>query len=126
LLAQEGNYLVKLVGWNTTSSCADSAVATIVVYDSLIFHLPNIFTPNNDGINDLYTIRSNQDLELEYRIVNRWGNEMEARSIHIEAGVSTVLWDGANAVDGVYFIHLKAVTGKNKTVPLNGFITLER
>jgi len=38
--------------------------------------IPNAFTPNNDGNNDIFRVRSNFIDELELIIYNRWGQEV--------------------------------------------------
>ena len=40
-------------------------------------YIPNVFSPNDDGINDLFTISFGQDLEvtkMQGSIFDRWGN----------------------------------------------------
>jgi gliding motility-associated-like protein len=131
ILEQEGNYIVQLVGWQTNETCSDTAIITIHVYDSLIVHLPNVFTPNADGVNDTFTFQSNQDVRLEYSILNRWGNEILVKSFEIVSSIPTVLWDGTfpnntESPEGVYFIQLKITNKKGEQIEMNEFITLER
>lgn len=39
--------------------------------------IPNAFSPNNDGINDFFVIKSNQKVDIyELIIFNRWGNKL--------------------------------------------------
>ena len=61
-----------------TSVPKDSSKTTIpaVTCDSEEkIYIPNSFSPNDDGINDNFTIFSNKDLEINYlRIFDRWGN----------------------------------------------------
>lgn len=85
--------------------------------------LPNGFTPNGDGINDLYTI----DIALEmaeFQVVNRWGQ------LIYESNEKPVSWDGRTASgeaaeEGVYFYHA-VVKGCAKEDRLSGFISLMR
>ena len=78
-----------------------------------ILYLPNAFTPNHNGKNEVFLpIFSNPDDIQEYSmdIYNRWG----ALVFHTEE--ITFGWDGANAMDGVYVVvvHYKARSGKPK------------
>ncbi|MFO7868834.1 MAG: PKD domain-containing protein [Bacteroidales bacterium] len=65
----------------TVPECSDSYAHTITIEKDIL--LPNVFTPNNDGINDIYL----EDMEIELQIVNRWGQE---------------LYSGTNGWDGTY------------------------
>jgi len=58
---------ISLEGCKTTDSI------TIYVINELLI-IPNAFTPNNDGLNDVFKIINNGLEELEYfKIYNRWG-----------------------------------------------------
>ena len=66
--------------------------------------MPNVFTPNNDGVNDiLLPISSRHIRELEFNVYNRWG------TIVFQTDNPQIEWDGkdmnSNEVvsDGVYF-----------------------
>lgn len=66
-----------------------------------IFSVPNVFTPNNDGINDLFEIK-NMPSDAVTQIFNRWGIKV------FETNKSDIFWDGRTtsgneAVDGTYF-----------------------
>ncbi len=67
--------------------------------------LPNTFTPNNDGVNDLYNLENYSGI-FDIYILNRWGN------IVFELTEDNASWDG-NAKngepcsDGVYFYQVK-------------------
>ena len=71
-------------------------------------YIPNTFTPNNDGINDIWKIIYDLNcwIDIEYKIFNRWGN-----IVHHGYGNdfdSYPYWDGSvnggdyYAADGVY------------------------
>src|SRR5690606_1775166 len=66
--------------------------------------LPNIITPNADGINDEYTFAAMNDLEsYDIFVYNRWGN------LVFTGNKQTAPWQGntnagENLADGVYFV----------------------
>jgi gliding motility-associated-like protein len=70
-----GNYWVTLLVTDN-NACIDSVHKIIVVRDLFTFYIPNAFSPNGDGINDLFTPKgSNVDAKhFEMYIYNRWGN----------------------------------------------------
>jgi gliding motility-associated-like protein len=101
-----GTYVVTLVAWQNDPACADTAYKTIFVYDSLLVEIPNVFTPNGDGLNDFFSINSNMPINCHLVIVNRWGNVMHEFNGDISAG-TTNLWDATLANEGVYFYTLR-------------------
>jgi gliding motility-associated-like protein len=126
-LTDTGTFVVQLIAYQNDPSCADTAWATIVVYDSLLLHVPNVFTPNNDGVNDFFGITTNANLQLSGYVVNRWGETVASWSQHQVPNGTTTLWNGSigndAASEGVYFYHLswETETGKGK---LDGQLTL--
>jgi gliding motility-associated-like protein len=58
-------------------TCTNSAEVTITVLNNCnesIVYLPNTFTPNNDGINDVFMIRGIAATKINYfRVFDRWG-----------------------------------------------------
>lgn len=78
---------------NTAQGCSarDSVFVDVVIvdcFDNNVF-LPNAFTPNGDGKNDVYFVRSIIPLEyMSLMIYNRWGEKV------FETDVQTKGWDG--------------------------------
>jgi gliding motility-associated-like protein len=86
--------------------------------------IPNAFTPNNDGINDLFKVSFQSSMDVKLEIFNRWGTE-----VYSGKG-SQIAWDGSfrgtQQPVGVYIyiINYTGQSGTNKT--LKGTLTLLR
>jgi gliding motility-associated-like protein len=86
--------------------------------------VPNVFTPNSDGINDYFKLISFEGIQqLECVIVNRWGNLVR------EFNTPDFKWDGkdknGNTIsDGTYFYVIKAKTITGEDVDKSGFVQL--
>ncbi len=61
--------------------------------------VPNVFTPNDDGFNDVFFIR-NLPADANLVITNRWGKEV------FSSGSYQNDWGGGDISDGVYFYRL--------------------
>jgi gliding motility-associated-like protein len=106
-----GTYIVTLVvNSDSPDYCVDSTSITIVVELPSFIDVPNVFTPNGDGFNDCFTVKS-QGLDLEeMAIFNRWGKEV------YKWNTVGGKWDGKNenghiSSDGVYYyiLHAKGI-----------------
>ena len=77
---------------------------TIKPPDSLI--IPNVFTPNGDGYNDVFDYENQQQWEFETQIFSRWGNLVfeNRESKNWDGSI-----DGELAAPGVYFYVIRAV-----------------
>ena len=66
--------------------------------------IPNVFSPNGDGINDIYQLRGQNIESVDFWITDRWGRMM------FVGNALTATWDGKlngnDVPDGVYFIGL--------------------
>ena len=76
--------------------CRDDGSTTII--PPPIFYIPNAFSPNGDGINDVFFVASNSVSEYEIHIFNRWGDEVFTSKDPKEP------WIGDNKGNGEYFI----------------------
>ncbi|MBM3412780.1 MAG: gliding motility-associated C-terminal domain-containing protein [Bacteroidetes bacterium] len=70
----ERNYRVKLIARNQTMRCSDSAERIIKVLNHCLIDVPTAFTPNNDGLNDLFRPHNAlKAINYHFRVFNRWG-----------------------------------------------------
>jgi gliding motility-associated-like protein len=109
---QLGSNSVCLIADNGVG-CVDTACTTIDVFINSVFVIPNVFTPNGDNVNDIFTVK-NVGLEtMDAEIYNRWGQK------EYEWHTTNGGWDGRTAAgvlvpDGTYFfiISAKGIDGK--------------
>jgi len=89
--------------------------------------IPNVFTPDGDGINDVWYIPNSGMKEFHVEIFDRWGVKVW------ESTTDESRWDGHSPAgnllsDGTYYYVLKAflqsVEGDDKDFSQNGYITL--
>lgn len=97
-----------------------------------VFVMSNIFSPNEDGINDLLAPERYRDVILvNIQIFDRWGRQVARK----EGGDIAKMWDGRDqrsnklAPEGVYYYYLRyAELGLGGDTPreLRGWVTLLR
>lgn len=105
---------------------ADSTADSTALQPSKL-EMPNAFSPNGDGINDIY--RAKQDkyqniTEFKAMIFNRWGQCLYTWT-DITSG-----WDGnykgKPVKDGVYFVRVQAKGGDGKEFDIRKDVNLLR
>ena len=87
--------------------------------------IPNVFTPNGDGVNDLFTFDNYGYTVETVQIYNRWG--MEVTSDHN----NVILWNGHNksgdaVPEGVYYYSLLVKDIEGKSSEWTGYVQLNR
>ncbi|HXC06466.1 MAG TPA: gliding motility-associated C-terminal domain-containing protein, partial [Bacteroidia bacterium] len=105
--------------------CKDSSCVTVSIdYDCGEVYVPNFFSPNGDGKNDRLCIYGNCIQTLQFRIYDRWGEQV------FETKNALVCWDGTfrgqNMNSAVFVYYLQAVLINGQTVTQKGNITLLR
>lgn len=101
-----------------TDSCGQqTAVAVYTLTDICDFDMPNVITPDGDGVND-YLILPDEYIAsgVNMEIFNRWGNSIYQSDRYDNS------WNAASQPDGTYYYLAVFVTGKSKT----GFVTVVR
>ncbi|RLD66881.1 MAG: hypothetical protein DRI84_03815 [Bacteroidetes bacterium] len=95
-----------------------------VICDEPYIYVPNAFTPNNDGQNDILYVNSNVAYEVDFKIYDRWG-ELVFATTNLANG-----WDGTfrgQKVDpGVFVYHLNVICYNKEIFKKKGNITVIR
>ncbi|HEX7413426.1 MAG TPA: gliding motility-associated C-terminal domain-containing protein [Bacteroidia bacterium] len=102
--------------------CHSETVAIVTVNNPFSFTMPNIVTPNNDGVNDYIDFGKYQFSSLQLDIFNRWGTKV------FESTNPSCTWKPTED-DGTYFYTAQyqincGTESQSKT--LKGFITVIR
>ncbi|RYD56813.1 MAG: T9SS type B sorting domain-containing protein [Sphingobacteriales bacterium] len=102
-----GSYFTRIIDAN---GCRDSLVSDIVYEDCCTPYVPNAFTPNGDGRNDVFRVMSKGDMKLiVFKVFNRFG-QMVFETTDMNKGWDGVL-NGTQQDLGTYFYYLKATCG---------------
>jgi len=131
-LDSSGNYQVMLIAYNNLPECADTAWLTILVQDTLVVHIPNVFSPNADNSNDLFTLDIRGAQYINATILNRWGNEMIVFEQDLTPHLQTItVWNGDSntqdkASQGVYFYLFELTDVKGVVHTYSGYLHLIR
>jgi gliding motility-associated-like protein len=121
---ENGNYSVVVTDSN---NCTSTASATVEYDNCCNPFLPNAFTPNGDGRNDIFRVVFKGDMDLlEFSVYNRFGQRVYTSS-DLTHG-----WDGnfngAKADIGTYMYYIRFICGNKSTEKqiLKGDVTLIR
>lgn len=98
---------------------------TISISESKL-EMPNAFSPNGDGINDIYKAKEGYQsiVEFEATIFNRWGQKLYSWTD--PAGGWDGKFHGKDVKQGVYFVLIKAKGADGKTYHIRRDVNLLR
>ena len=119
-----GIYTVELIASNILG-CSDTAtLGPILVSPAATTFIPNTFTPNQDGVNDIFKVYSARISEMQLMVYNRTGEKV-FETFDINQG-----WDGTfrgrGLNTGVYVYYCKVKYDTGRVEELFGDITLIR
>ena len=90
------------------NGCIDSTSAVIIVEGLSTLIIPNIFTPNGDGSNDVFNLSGTNITEIKGTVMNRWGQVVYQFNT-LEAGWTGRTVSGIEAAAGTYYYVIDAV-----------------
>ena len=104
-----------------TGTAPPTPTTPVEVLEIYTMNGSNIFTPNNDGVNDQFELYKNSNAKMDFVILNRWGN------VVFKTNDPTQFWNGKDitntaVVDGTYFYNLKFSLKSGETKSYNGFV----
>jgi len=136
LINQSLTYTLNINSSGTSSICAYTRTLniTVTVADTCFKEpsIPNIFTPNNDNVNDVWSIKFPFGYSLQYlEVYNRWGTliyKIENLSFKLQ-NLALIGWDGrTNSGEqcsaGVYFYVLNYADKNGVVKVVKGNVTL--
>ena len=124
LFTDVGVYTVTLTATNAHGCSATTSLDITVVSFPSTLVVPNVFTPNGDGTNDLFSVTSENLESYHLQLFNRWGN------VVLEVDSPNACWDGTvngdPANEGTYYYKIEATGMDQKEYKLSGFFDLIR
>ncbi|HXB39714.1 MAG TPA: gliding motility-associated C-terminal domain-containing protein [Bacteroidia bacterium] len=116
-----GTFTVTLVA--TNGGCSDTTFVVIHVDENTLIIIPNIFSPNGDGINDGFFITTKGIRNLKCIIFNRWGQEVYSLDAPDQVW-DGILNNGNHASEGTYYYIIEASGFDGKNYKEHGPLTL--
>ncbi len=122
--AYVGTYPVTLIA-TSSNGCKDTIVKYVIIEQDYVLYVPNAFSPNGDGKNEVFKPEGEGIVDFKMYIFDRWGNKIFTTD-NIDIG-----WDGLSKQNGViqedvyvWKIDVKNVNHQGKTY--SGTVTLLR
>lgn len=104
--------------------CIDSVTNCLVVNPLFTFYIPDAFTPNGDGMNDVFMPKGSYVKNFEMYIFDRWGNEF-FHSTDINYGWNgTVQGSSTIAKEDVYVYLINVTDSQDNKHSYTGNVTL--
>jgi gliding motility-associated-like protein len=120
-----GTYLVTLLVTNSFG-CRDSVNSEVVVHSKGGYLIPNTFSPDGDGKNDLFIVTADDYPGFHIEIYDRWGVEVFESDNQNNSWNGKVHNTGPNVSDGTYYYILNLTDWHHSSKTLAGFIGLFR
>lgn len=120
---ESGQFTITLIAFNSFG-CSDTTTQTIQTLALPEIEIPNVFTPNGDGSNNLFIVNSTQIKNIKGTISNRWGQTM------FNWNDKNTGWDGyyndKQAPEGTYYYVIEVTLINNQTETYTGAFSLFR
>ena len=86
----DSGYFRVILKVTNDKGCVNEMEKTVYISPRYMLHIPTAFTPDGDGINDVFLVRGNGVREYRINIYNQWGENVFSSSDIQEH------WDGTN------------------------------
>ncbi len=122
-----GDYVVALVV-KSDHGCLDTLLKPLKIYEDYGIYVPNVFTPNGDGLNDIFQPKGFGIVKYNMMIYDRWGEKV------FETSDFEVGWTGTKGskhdvkygimMDGTYTWHIKLTNTFGEAKEFTGHVIL--
>jgi gliding motility-associated-like protein len=116
---KSGCYEIETIGKNGCKSKDDVCITITKDYN---IYIPNVFTPNYDGLNDVFLVYGTGIIEIEMNIFDRWGEKLYVSDDQLKGWDGTFKGEECKQDAYTYLIHYKTLDGKKHTK--SGHVTL--
>ena len=121
---QDGGEFTVCLSVNTGSPCPDSVCRKVTILLPQAVDVPNAFSPNGDGFNDILYVRGQGVTDFIFKVFNRWGEKF------FETTDLKIGWDGIYKTKpqdmDVYVWELNALMENGARVVRSGNVSLLR
>ncbi|WP_207433516.1 ice-binding family protein [Sabulibacter ruber] len=112
---------ISVVASNGNCSVSSGSFDITPRYLAPELNIPNVFSPNHDGQNDLWVVRNLLEYpENELVVLNRWGSEVYRMKKYRNN------WDGSGLAEGTYYYVLRVRLCDNEEKTYKGYVTVMR
>ena len=123
IMVTPGNFdgIISVTAENGTCNTSATSIRSDKSRQETRIDIPNVFSPNNDGVHDTWAIKIlEQFTDNEVTVLNRWGSEVFRATSYKNN------WTGSNLSEGTYYyvIRVKLCDGSYKV--LKGYVMLVR
>jgi gliding motility-associated-like protein len=114
-------YMTTLIVKNSYG-CSDTLSKLVEIHPNYVIYIPNAFTPNGDGLNDIFQPKGYFIEKIDIFIFDRWGEQIFHSNDFAKGWDGTI--KGKLAENSVYVWKAIVVDTKHKKHELNGHVTL--
>jgi gliding motility-associated-like protein len=103
------SYMATVFTFDEYGRCPEPGRDTLIFTPiACVYNIPNIVTPNGDGLNDLFQVQFVEFFPgASLAVFNRWGQEVFSSSSYDQYQAENKGWDPDDLPGGVYFYELK-------------------
>lgn len=123
--ADTGHFQIVQVVSNTYS-CKDTAYQSVVIEPEYLLYIPSAFTPNDDGLNDVFECKGVFAKVFEIKIFDRWGNMVFVSDDITKSWNGTINFGSEIALQDIYVYSVKVTDINNKKHDYKGTVTIVR
>ena len=119
-----GSYRIQIM--DSQSCLYDTTMIILQVECSSYLWVPDIFTPNGDGINDIFKVKHRNLTWFKCVIFSRWGRELWSYTDPDKGWKGKEIKDLDPSSSGVYFYLVTAEGKDGKKYNIKGFLQLQK
>lgn len=119
---EEGTYYLRFIGSNADGTCEAFGDTYTVSIGASALECPNAFSPNDDGVNDVWKVSYRSLIDFHCEIFNRSGQRIFGFDNPADGWDGT--WHGKKVKPGVYYYVIVATGADGKKYKKSGDINI--